>query len=263
MFLYRVSVVLKDDAGVWILCGCEGWVSKGWGIVQGKCLLGCPLRRGKLCQWCPENQLCCHQPLSQKITLTFIVKGSWCYTQTHTRTLLLCLNTPTRTILTQKRRHIPTHRAKGTPSNVNTHMHTQCEQQAELLCQVAEGISRLRTSGEEEERFWPALKARGKNCSGSAQVLDAAVGSLEGFPGHVCWWGWRVHGMVSGLWSAPSVTEKCDPRHSCPVLSWTPLSVGPEMLRLGLHSVYCSLHLCRMLNKTYLFPKAVCAAQWV
>lgn len=62
-------------------------------------------------------------------------------------------------------------------------------------------------------------------------------GCGPGSPGGVSWAGkqggeegcWDGFWAAFGPWSAPSVTEKCDPRHSCPVLSWTSLSVCPEL----------------------------------
>lgn len=117
---------------------------------------------------------------------------------------------------------------------MNTHTHTHSEQRAEPLCQVAGGGSRLRTSGEEEERLLAGLESerhkRRRRCPG----LDAAGGALEGFPGHAGrerqgkGFAGTLFGPASAPWSAPSVTEKCDPRHSCPVLSRTLVVRGPR-----------------------------------
>lgn len=52
---------------------------------------------------------------------------------------------------------------------------------------VPGGRGRLSAENEQRRRrrgSWPALKARGTNGGGDAQVLDAAGGALEGFPGH-------------------------------------------------------------------------------
>lgn len=79
-----------------------------------------------------------------------------------------------------------------------THTHTQTEQQAEPLCQVAGGGSRLRTS-REEERLLAGLERerhkRQQRCPG----LDAARGALEEFPGQASRKERRVTGMVFGL----------------------------------------------------------------
>ena len=174
-------------------------------------------------------------------------------------------------MLKQKCRHIPQHRAKGTPLNTHTHTprhtiskhtHTHSEQRAESSCQVAGGGSQLRTSTEEEERHLAGLESemhkRQRQCPG----LDAARGALEGFPEHASREDRSIAGMVFGQLLGCGqplfVTEKSDPRHSCPVLSWTFLFTGPELqweqgccsgLKPGLHTLYCLLLPHKVLNK--------------
>lgn len=107
------------------------------------------------------------------------------------------------------------------------------EQRTEPACQVAGGASRLRMSTEEEERLLAGLESEMHKRQWRCPGLDAARGALEGFPEHVSRENRRVAGTVFGQLSGRGqplfVTEKSDPRHSCPVLSRAFLSTGPEL----------------------------------
>lgn len=82
---------------------------------------------------------------------------------------------------------------------------------------------------------WLALKASCTSEGSDAQVWMWPGETLEGFPEYASRGDGNVAGMISGQLLGCGqplfVTEKCDPRHSCPVLSWTFLSTAQSCSR--------------------------------
>lgn len=218
----------------------------GWGLteqgqrtVQGKCLAW--LRAKPLLVVCCKTEKNKNKKINTKKNSDAFVKVPLVFerkevlgNQTHPWACELLLHTHLLNQCSNKSAGI-CHSQNGTPLNTHRHgihLHTQSSEPSHRARWQGEALG----SEQESKRrrgSWPALKARCISGGSVAQVWMWPGETLEGFPEHVSSEDSNVAGMVSGQLLGCGqplfVTEKCDPRHRCPVLSRTLLSMGPEL----------------------------------